>query len=58
MVAGIKRVMVIVSGTGGGGKPLVTGLLAVTLQRQGDRLGIVDRDSMRRSVPRPTPDRQ
>lgn len=42
--AGIKHVVAIMSGKGGVGKSLVTGLLAVALQRQGLRVGILDAD--------------
>jgi hybrid cluster-associated redox disulfide protein len=41
---GIKQVIAIMSGKGGVGKSLVTGLLAVSLRRQGLRVGILDGD--------------
>ena len=41
---GIKRIVAIMSGKGGVGKSLVTGLLAVALQRLGLRVGILDAD--------------
>ena len=40
----IKQVIAIMSGKGGVGKSLVTGLLAVSLRRQGLRVGILDGD--------------
>ncbi|HXW51354.1 MAG TPA: P-loop NTPase [Candidatus Acidoferrales bacterium] len=41
---GIKHIVAIMSGKGGVGKSLVTGLLAVALQRRGLRVGILDAD--------------
>lgn len=41
---GIEHIVAIMSGKGGVGKSLVTGLLAVALQRQGLRIGILDAD--------------
>src|SRR5260370_1623265 len=40
----IKQVIAIMSGKGGVGKSLVTGLLAVSLRRQGLRVGVLDGD--------------
>jgi hybrid cluster-associated redox disulfide protein len=40
----IKQVIAIMSGKGGVGKSLVTGLLAVSLRRQGQRIGVLDAD--------------
>jgi len=40
----IKQVIAVMSGKGGVGKSLVTGLLAVSLRRQGIRVGILDGD--------------
>ena len=40
----IKHIVAIMSGKGGVGKSLVTGLLAVSLQRQGFKVGIEDGD--------------
>jgi hybrid cluster-associated redox disulfide protein len=40
----IKQVIAVMSGKGGVGKSLVTGLLAVSLRRQGFRVGILDGD--------------
>ncbi|MBC5805108.1 MAG: ATP-binding protein [Candidatus Eremiobacter antarcticus] len=41
---GIDRVVAVMSGKGGVGKSLVTGLLAVALQRAGFRVGVLDAD--------------
>jgi hybrid cluster-associated redox disulfide protein len=40
----IRHIIAVMSGKGGVGKSLVTGLLAVTLRRQGLRVGILDGD--------------
>jgi hybrid cluster-associated redox disulfide protein len=40
----IKHVIAVMSGKGGVGKSLVTGLLAVSLRRQGYRVGVLDAD--------------
>jgi Mrp family chromosome partitioning ATPase len=48
----IKNVIAIVSGKGGVGKSLVTSLLAVTLQRIGKRVGIMDADITGPSIPK------
>ncbi len=48
----IKQVIAIMSGKGGVGKSLVTGLLAVSLQRQGLRVGILDGDITGPSIAR------
>jgi len=42
--AGIERVIAIMSGKGGVGKSLVTGLLAVALRRRGYAVGVLDAD--------------
>ncbi|MEO7002150.1 MAG: P-loop NTPase [Ktedonobacterales bacterium] len=42
--AKIRHIIAIMSGKGGVGKSLVTGLLAISLQRQGMRVGILDGD--------------
>lgn len=47
----IKHVVGVTSGKGGVGKSLVTGLLAVALQRQGYRVGIFDVDITGASIP-------
>lgn len=43
-IEGIKRIVAVMSGKGGVGKSLVTGLLAVSLQRQGFKVGVEDGD--------------
>lgn len=48
----IKQVIAIMSGKGGVGKSLVTGLLAVSLRRQGMRVGILDGDITGPSIAR------
>src|SRR5216683_4461462 len=48
----IKQVIAVMSGKGGVGKSLVTGLLAVSLRRQGLRVGILDGDITGPSVAR------
>src|SRR3984893_8250216 len=48
----IKQVIAIMSGKGGVGKSLVTGLLAVSLRRQGLRIGILDGDITGPSIAR------
>src|SRR5579863_5972582 len=48
----IKQVIAIMSGKGGVGKSLVTGLLAVSLKRQGMRVGVLDGDITGPSIAR------
>jgi Mrp family chromosome partitioning ATPase len=48
----IKRVIAVMSGKGGVGKSLVSGLLAVALRRQGHRVGVLDADITGPSIPR------
>jgi Mrp family chromosome partitioning ATPase len=48
----IKHIVAIMSGKGGVGKSLVTGLLAVSLQRQGFKVGIEDGDITGPSIAR------
>lgn len=48
----IKKVIGVCSGKGGVGKSLVTSLLAVLLQRQGLKVGILDADITGPSIPR------
>src|SRR5438045_8476933 len=48
----IKQVIAVMSGKGGVGKSLVTGLLAVSLRRQGMSVGILDGDSTGPSIAR------
>ncbi|HZC06164.1 MAG TPA: P-loop NTPase [Ktedonobacterales bacterium] len=42
--SGIRNIVAIMSGKGGVGKSLVTGLIAIALQRQGLKVGILDGD--------------
>ena len=48
----IKQVIAVMSGKGGVGKSLVTGLLAVSLRRQGLRVGVMDGDITGPSIAR------
>lgn len=48
----IKKVIAIVSGKGGVGKSLVTSLIAVTMQRSGYKVGIMDADITGPSIPK------
>jgi ATP-binding protein involved in chromosome partitioning len=48
----IKRVVAVMSGKGGVGKSLVTGLLAVGLRRAGFHVGILDADITGPSIPK------
>ena len=48
----VKRVIGVVSGKGGVGKSLVTGLSAVAMQRRGHRVGILDADITGPSIPK------
>ncbi|MDF2892222.1 MAG: ATPase involved in chromosome partitioning [Clostridia bacterium] len=48
----IKKVVAIVSGKGGVGKSMVTSLLAVTMQRKGYKVGIMDADITGPSIPK------
>lgn len=51
-MAGVDKVYAVVSGKGGVGKSLVTGLLAVEMQRRGLRAAILDADITGPSIPR------
>ncbi len=51
-LSSIKNVIAVLSGKGGVGKSLVTSLLAVSLQRQGYKVGILDADITGPSIPR------
>ncbi len=48
----IHRVVAVMSGKGGVGKSLVSGLLAVALRREGHRVGILDADITGPSIPK------
>jgi len=48
----IGRVIAVMSGKGGVGKSLVTGLIAVALRRQGKQVGILDADLTGPSIPK------
>lgn len=48
----IKKVIAVVSGKGGVGKSMVTSELAVTLHRQGYKIGIMDADITGPSIPK------
>lgn len=51
-LSSVEKVIAVIGGKGGVGKSLVTDLLAVTLQRRGYNVGILDADLTGPSVPR------
>ena len=51
-LSSIKHVIAVVSGKGGVGKSLVTGLLAVAMSRKGQHTGIMDADITGPSIPK------
>lgn len=48
----VKKVIAVVSGKGGVGKSLVSGLIAVELNRRGKKVGIIDADITGPSIPK------
>ena len=48
----VKKVIAVVSGKGGVGKSLVTGLMAVSMNREGFRTAIMDADITGPSIPK------
>ncbi|MGN1097247.1 MAG: P-loop NTPase [Christensenellales bacterium] len=48
----VKKVIGVVSGKGGVGKSMVTSMLAVTLNRRGNKVGIMDADITGPSIPK------
>ena len=48
----VRHVIAVMSGKGGVGKSLVTGLLAVNLRRRGNRVGVLDADITGPSIPK------
>lgn len=51
-LSNIKNVIAVMSGKGGVGKSSVTGMLAVSLMRQGYKVGVLDADITGPSIPR------
>ncbi|MDO5520832.1 MAG: P-loop NTPase, partial [bacterium] len=51
-LSSVKKVIGIVSGKGGVGKSLVTSLLAVSMQRKGYKVGVLDADITGPSIPK------
>lgn len=51
-LSNIKKVIGVVSGKGGVGKSLVTSLMAVTMQRRGHQVAILDADITGPSIPK------
>ena len=48
----VKRVIAVLSGKGGVGKSLVTGMLATELSRRGNKVGVLDADITGPSIPK------
>ncbi len=48
----VKHVIAVMSGKGGVGKSLVTGLLAISLRRMGHKVGVLDADITGPSIPK------
>ena len=48
----VKKVIAVVSGKGGVGKSTVTSMLAVAMQRKGNRVGVLDADITGPSAPK------
>ena len=51
-LSNVKHVIAVVSGKGGVGKSLVTSMLAVLMQREGYKVGILDADITGPSIPK------
>ena len=51
-LSNIRHVVAVVSGKGGVGKSLVTGLMSVAMARKGCHVGIMDADITGPSIPR------
>ena len=51
-LSNVKHVIGVVSGKGGVGKSLVTSMLAVNMQREGYKVGILDADITGPSIPK------
>lgn len=51
-LSSIKKVIAVVSGKGGVGKSIITSMLAVTMQRRGNRAAIMDADITGPSIPK------
>ena len=48
----VKRIIAVLSGKGGVGKSMVTGILATELARRGNTVGILDADITGPSIPK------
>lgn len=51
-LSNVKNVIAVMSGKGGVGKSSVTGMLAVSLMRQGNKVGVLDADVTGPSIPK------